>query len=469
MLPENIKDQNFDLKEIESLSVDDKLYYLDELLLLDNVDQYCNFICALIEDEDKGVRNASVMVITSKKPVDAPAKLAPFVSNNKIQLRNLVGEVLIRVGEDVIDPLIEYSVGKNDDDQKFIIDIFGMIGSQQAVSHILSVLSSNENDNVILACIEALGNIKYEDSVDILLLLYGRNELYVPSVVEALGKIGSEKALNFLMEKFPNEEDLIKYSILESLGSIGDVETFFFLLEKVAEIHGPLVWPLITSLFLLKEKFDLDIPFDDRMKNLLMYTLQEGNPEHKKIALSLINVFNDKDILITSLKFLGEDYELDEIIKSKMYRNTEYLFEEFPRIVSTKPANLLNILNLFLSVTEYTINELPEQNLQLVQKRNIVYAVSDCLNYHDEEVRRAAMELLFLLDTESALLFIDSMINDENLWNRLRLLEILDNIYSPDVTEIIEKFSGDPEEMVRERAAEILSSKSNNNIHPLSR
>jgi len=77
------------------------------------------------------------------------------------------------------------------------------------------------------------------------------------------------------------------------------------------------------------------------------------------------------------------------------------------------------------------------------------------------------MELLFLLDTESALLFIDAMIVDENLWNRLRLLEILDNIYSPDVTGFIEKFSNDPEEMVKERAAEILSSKTNNNIHPI--
>ena len=249
MLPENIKNKNIDLKEIQSLSVDDKLYYLDEMMLIDNVDDYCNFICSLIEDEDKGVRNASAMVITSKKPREAPLKLAPFISSNKIHLRNLVGEVLIKVGEDVIDPLTEYSIGKNDDDQKFIIDIFGMIGNENAVSHILSVLSSNENDNVILACIEALGNIRYEDSVDILLLLYGRNELYVPSVVEALGKIGSQKALNFLIEKFPQEDDLIKYSILESLGAMGDVETFFFLLEKVAEIHGPLVWPLITSLF----------------------------------------------------------------------------------------------------------------------------------------------------------------------------------------------------------------------------
>ena len=133
MLPENIKNKNIDLQEIHSLSVDDKLYYLDEMMLIDNVDEYCDFICSLIEDEDKGVRNASAMVITSKKPTEAPAKLAPFISSNKIQIRNLVGEVLIKVGEDVIDPLIEYSIGKNDDDQKFIIDIFGMIDRKSVV------------------------------------------------------------------------------------------------------------------------------------------------------------------------------------------------------------------------------------------------------------------------------------------------------------------------------------------------
>ncbi|MDH7605410.1 MAG: HEAT repeat domain-containing protein [Melioribacter sp.] len=447
--------ENF-FNELEKYSSDeiiDVLYSLDES---SDVEKFVPQICSLISHEDKGVRNAATMLLLNHRPKEAPSHLVHYISSPDISIRNLAGEILAKLGDLSVDALMEYNHDRSDDDNKFIIDLLGIIANPRSVNHIIEVLSTTDNDNVILACIEALGNIRYEDAVDILLLFYERNELYKPTIVEALGKIGSQKALNFLISKFNSEDELTKYSILESLGYIGDVNTYFFLLEQILNVHGPLVWPLITSIFLLKEKYNLDIPFDDKMKSLLMYTLREGNAEHKKIALSLINVFNDKDILLASLRFLGEDYELDEIIRSKVTNNIIFVFEEMPRILNEKPENVVHILNLLLSIISDAMNSEAQSQISLMMIRNLIHSVSEYLTHPDEEVRRASMEIIFNLDPESALLFIDSMINDENIWNKLRLIELLETVENSESTNALIRLAQDEDEMVRSKAQEVI-------------
>jgi len=465
-----IEQKNLSSREIMELlnsdSLDEKMEVLEYLLNQDNIDGYVEPVCNCISHPDKGIRNTASLLIINHRPQNAGQYLVQCVSSKDIALRNLAGELLIKLGSVAIQSLIDFNCEKNSDDQKFIIDILGLVGSSKAADHIIGILGTTEDDNVILACIEALGNIRYQDSLEILQLLYDRSELYKPFIVEAMGKIGSPKACSFLLEKFMKEDDLTKYSILESLGFVGDVDTYFFLLEQVPNIHGPLVCPLITSLFILKEKYNLDIPFDDKMKNLLMFTLQEGAPEHKKTALSLINVFHDKDILVESLKFLGDDDELDEIIRSKIYKNPEYLFEEFQRIIANSNDKLRQVLNLFYSILSYLIYEGMTVELKLIQKRNIIYATSELLNHHDEEIRRSCMEIMFLFDSEAALLFIDSMIKDENMWNRLRLVELLEVINNPVAKDSLMKLMEDNEDMIRERVQELFNNLNINEIYP---
>ncbi|MFA7228678.1 MAG: HEAT repeat domain-containing protein [Melioribacteraceae bacterium] len=416
-------------------------------------DKMCEAVADLIKFEDKGVRNAATSFILNNRNPKFPEMVARYITVSDLSIRNLAGEILINLGPLSVEPLITYHHQDDNDTLKFIIDLLGLIGDDRASLFILGILSATENDNVILACLEALGNVRFDGAVDVMILFYDRNELYKPTIVEALGKIGSKVALEFLVERFPNEDELTRYSIIESLGSLGDINTFFFLLEQMTEINGRMVLPLIKSLSALKEKCYLDIPFDNRMKNLLLYTIAEGEPEDKKTAFNLIDTFDDKDILCASLNLLGEDSELDELIRSKIYRNAEFIYLEIARLINQNVPNLKNILELFLM----TVNYLKEFNLpvsiSMMEIRNIVHAVSGLLNHHDEEMRKTAVEILFELDPETALLFIDVMSNDENNWNRLRLLEIIENIPGHDYDPVILKYLNDEDEMIRERAA----------------
>lgn len=450
------------LEKLLNATSEEKYEIITNLNYTELDDELIKTIPNLLSDNDKGVRNAASMFIINSQDSRLSKYVVPFIASNDISVRNLAGEVLLKLGSNAVDAMIEFDHQNNDDTLKFILDILGLIGDQRASLFVMGILSASENDNVILACIEALGNLRYENSVEVLMLFYNRNELYKPTIVEALGKIGSTEALGFLTSKFSQEDELTQYSILESLGFLGNIETFFFLLEQVNNVSGPLVIPLITSLAKLKDRFSLDIPFDNKMKSLLVYTINEGTLENKKVAFDLIESFDDKDILVASLSLYGEDPELDELIKSKLFRNIEYVYKEIAKVISNNPKNLRHLLNLLIQSITYIVEYQISLNITMVEIRSITQAVSGLLENPDEEIRKSSMEILFYLDSETALLFTDTMLADENVWNRLRLVELLENVQNDKVIEVLEKLTKDEDEMVRDRAQFMYNLKINN-------
>jgi HEAT repeat protein len=452
------------LPKLTNGTSEEKIEVLENLMYEEIPEQFLVPIANCASDNDKGVRNAATTLMLSHPHKTFSDVVVNFVDSSDVAVRNLAGEILIKMGSLSVEPIIKYDHKNDNDTIKFVVDVLGLIRDSSSSKFIMDILSTSENDNVILACIEALGNISYDGAAEIIILLYDRNELYKPTAVEALGKIGSPVGLNFLMEKFAEEDELTKYSILDSLGELGDIDTYFFLLERINDVSGPLVLPLITSIAKLKNKFSLDIPFDNRMKNLLIYTLNEGSPDHQRIAFSMIESFDDSDILTAGLNLLGRDYELDEMIRSKIYSNSSFIYREVSKIINPSSENLRNVVNLFASTVSYVKDFQIKIDISILELRGIVHTMSGLLEHHDEEVRKSAMEILFNLDPESALLFVDTMANDENMWNRLRLLEILELIEGENSNSAILKLAGDPDEMIRERAEYIVNSRNINHL-----
>ena len=74
------------------------------------------------------------------------------------------------------------------------------------------------------------------------------------------------------------------------------------------------------------------------------------------------------------------------------------------------------------------------------------------------------MELLFYLDMETAFMFSDIMLEDSISWNRLRLLEIVQNGDDPRIIEIIKTLASDNDEMIRENAQSVLTERGISNL-----
>jgi HEAT repeat protein len=452
-----------EIKQLQSDDPSEKRIAVEDLMNSELDENIVALLCKQLEDSDKGVRDSTSMTLIFNGHSSIPKHVIPYISSPEISVRNLAGEIILRIGENCLDDVIVYLDNCNDDDQKFLIDVVGLIGSEKPVAKILEILNKTTNDNVVLACIEAIGNIGYSDALPVLINLYEKNELYKPTIIEALGKMNSREILDFITSKFAVEDELTKFSIIESLGNLGDESTFYFLLTELSKTKGPLIWPIIASLQMLKEKLGLDLPFDESIKNSILFTLLEAEPKYKRAAANLVTVFDDKDILDALLRIYGEDPETDENIKPAFFQYSNLIYPKVSGIIKQFPKNLKNLLWLIKEIVEFDGGESINALSQL-DRRSLCDAYTMCLDNPDEEVRKTSIELLFLTSVDTALVFIDTMIEDDNMWNRLKILELMENIYQPKVNEILKKLFNDPEEMIKERVEWMLAQRGITNL-----
>ncbi len=422
----------------------------DQFLTEENLFQ----ICQLIESDDKGIRYSISNLLINNSSPSIPTTLVPLLSHRNISIRNFIAEILVNIGSRSVDALLDYIAKGDEDDKKLVIDSLGLIGDTSAGGRILAELKVSKNENIILSCLEALGNMKYEAAVPDIISRYDSNDVFKPTIIEALGKTGSPDALSFILSRYNDEDELTKFSIIESLGLIGDEDTFFFLLSELNDRRGILIWPIIKAVYNLKEKFSFDIPFDERMRNAILQIIFEAEGEYRKIAASMLSVFNDKEILSAYLEILGEDADTDTIIITKIENNLKIFFELIGAYLMERPKNIKNLMGVLKTVTELQFREI-YSFLSALQARNITDSLSQLINDYDEEIRITAFELLFLYDINSALLFADDICRDQNYWNRLRLLEIIEESNLPEMQPILKILTDDPEEMIRERALSI--------------
>ncbi len=425
---------------------------IETLIISQPTDEVLEKLCDMITDSDKGLRNTISIKLGNNTEWNSAKFLVKYISSDDITIRNLAGDILIRIGSNAVPVLEEKIFQSNDADQKFLLDVLGLIGDPSVGNTTLKVLNESQYDNVILACIETLGNIRCAEAVPSLINFFNKSELYQPSVIEALGKIGGSVALGFMMAQYDVVDELSRYSIIEGLAAAGEESTFFFLLNKLYNTGGPLVWALINSIAELKNKYGFDIPYDEKIRNLILRTVSEGEPQFRNAAVQLALNFHDADTTEQLLKILGSDFMLDEDIKQNLFANPQNVIAKIPTIIKTQPSNLKELLFLLVDIVEMNYDE-----VKSVPLHSLNDALTQCITNPSEEVRRTAIELLFKLDEEIALLFVDIMLEDENIWNRMRLVELLQYSKSPIAEDALNKLQNDDEQMVSETAKQILS------------
>lgn len=453
-------DQNELINKLITANPQEKLELIENINPSELDNESFKVFISLIGEPDKGVRNCVTVLLTSYEDPRIPDYLVKYISSDDIATRNLAGEILVSIGDRSFLSLINYlKVVENYDDQKFIIDLLGLIKNQASEDLILEILRTSTNDNVKLSCIEALGNLKSVHAIDLAMKCYEEDEIFKATVNEALGKIGSQKALDFMVEKYPYEDELTKCSIIESLGVIGNMDTYFFLISELNGAIGPLTWIMIRSIQQLKDKFNMELPFDEKIRNIILSVIYDGQPEFKKAAVQLLNEFNDNEILTACLTTLGDDFELDEILYAHVLENKEHAILSFPKLLKMNLKNADSILKLVNDVIDSYPNPVATV-LSGLHMRSFIDALSNYLTHPDEEIRRITMGLLFKVDPGSAVLFADKMISDDNMWNKLRLIDNIADLNDESAITILQKLSTDSEIMVSKRASDLLKEKS---------
>ena len=77
----------------------------------------------------------------------------------------------------------------------------------------------------------------------------------------------------------------------------------------------------------------------------------------------------------------------------------------------------------------------------------------------DEETRAAIVDVLFHLDGDRAVTFLDAIMNDPDPWLRIHVIEVIAAIADRRAPDFIARFLEDDDEMVREVAVSTLQSR----------
>ncbi|MFA3783826.1 HEAT repeat domain-containing protein [Melioribacteraceae bacterium 4301-Me] len=429
---------------------------LEKIEVIDIDEKISDKLCELLNDSDKGVRDAVSQLFVRIKSNLLILKLTKLISSEDIVIRNLAGEILYQVGSAAVFPLLQRLEYANENDQKFIIDLLGLISDPSAEKYIVKILKSSTNSNVILSCIEALGNIGMQSSADFVIQWYGKDEIYNATVLEALGKIGGEQVLDFMLNTFDKADYLSRYSIIESLKSIGNEKSFFFLLNKLGEFDNALLFAAIDTINTLRLRYNFDIPYDEKTRNLILTAIDSAELNYKKAALELAIQFDDKKLNDYMFKLYGTDSELDQIIYHKLIkRPVEYLLELTEYIENDVP-NVNEIILLINSLVLHSFEQILEPENELLRKK-IANTVSKYLLHPDEELRRICIELIFRVDYKNAFVLAESMLEDEIVWNRLRVIELLYENKFNMPSDLLAKLLNDEDEMIRKTTKQLFS------------
>jgi HEAT repeat protein len=436
---------------------------VENFQLVEMPDEIVEFVTAKLLSKDNGIKDTITRILSHNKNRNIPKYLVPYISSEDIAARNLAGEILLKRKNESIEAMLNYLPEANDDDQKFVIDILGLIGDPEPAKEIVRVLKYTKDDNVILACVEALGNLKTDIGINEMIAIYEQNELFRPTVIEALGKIGTTESISFINQNYYGVDELTKYSLIESLGNIGNKESFEMLINDVPYLNGAFKWVAIETIGKLQEKLNLSLPQGIDLKNSLIETLETADIQYKKSAVRLVCSFNDESLLEKVLNIYGIDEEIDQKLNEYFANNKIPFFRKISQYLKQKPHNINQITKLIVEMIQLDGGD-SLQSLNELELRSLEEQLTVQLTNSDEEVRATSMELLFFLDAETALMFSDSMLEDTVSWNRLKLLEIIKNGEHPQITEILKKLAKDNDEMVRENAQLILNERGISNL-----
>lgn len=128
------------------------------------------------------------------------------------RLRTAYSQGLAEVGEPAIEPLLRALDSANPKTRAYAAKALGLIGTPRAFTPIVGLLAEERDDTILMSLIEALGGLRDERAVPILLPYLKAPEQVnrgwiIRMAANALGSIGSEEVIGRLSEVLASDPD----------------------------------------------------------------------------------------------------------------------------------------------------------------------------------------------------------------------------------------------------------------------
>ncbi len=209
----------------------------------------------LLLDENKGVREAAGEALLRRGNQSGAEQLVENFANPRIEVRNQATWLLIDMGEPVLEYVFPALTHPDHDVRKFAADVIGEIGSEIGVVPLVDSIGDVDS-NVGFSVVEALGKIGSDIALDELESAFKKYPNIRPTIVETLGKLKNPNAIGVVKDGLQDEDPLVVFAITEAFGEIGGEDEIAPLEKLIEESEGYIKSIAITSLIKIANKTD---------------------------------------------------------------------------------------------------------------------------------------------------------------------------------------------------------------------
>lgn len=216
-----------------------------------------------LDDPDRGVKDAVAEALKKIGTEQACDKVVEYLSSDKIDVRNYAVDVLSSLKSIAVNSLTKTLQSNDKDVRKFAVDILGIIGDKKAFEP-LSNMIKDDDENVRVSVLEALGNIHDIRSERLLINFISKcdKSTFKATAIEALGKVGSEKGLDFITSLTEHEDPVVALTAIETIGKLGNRDSLKMLLTKINEVDDFLIPQVFIAILNICKRLDISI-FDE--------------------------------------------------------------------------------------------------------------------------------------------------------------------------------------------------------------
>ncbi|MDT8441115.1 MAG: HEAT repeat domain-containing protein [Desulfuromonadales bacterium] len=228
-------------------------------------------------------------------------------------LRNAAVEILTRLGRVALPVLFEQAASPDHDVRKFVVDILGDIGDENAVPALITALG-DEDSNVRAAAAENIGKLKAAAGVPALLDAMQHPDLLLQfTILDALSRIGAPvdaaRLICFRQEK------LLRKALVDCLGAVGDASAAGELVECLNDSMRNVREAATLALGRFAERFPQatrdalrSVDPGPLASSLSAYLADGGSPQLKQAAIRILGWLAVADVALPLLDLLDDEF-----------------------------------------------------------------------------------------------------------------------------------------------------------------
>lgn len=330
-------------------------------------------------DEDKGVRDVCAYALgtISDQSVALKAQyIAPLITHHDIEIRNLAGEVLVRLGAEAADVLLHFLADPDPDARKFACDVIALLGnSSEHILQSVAVLVHDPDSNVRSAGIDALGRLEASQYLDILLDLYDKDEEMQPYIIQALGFIGGEEAQIFLLKVLTLPDEFLQIAAIDALALCGnDISIALRMLEALPEVTEEVQLIMLRTIFGLAYRLGESVVLPDAMRPVAHKALIDSDEEIRIAGLFALGSEIQQADIPSLLEFVrhSEDtlkaHVLSLILTCTNPDVVEEFFQQFIALLDSDSLPIQEMLLLLPSVWETATPDIQAHVLAIFER-----------------------------------------------------------------------------------------------------